>query len=93
MAWIVGLSVKRGSTVPVGLVVPLGASRRSRSGELLESCGKARSNLTTAAAHGERCYRGALRLARTTGSRLTGLECAVHQPCMRAQVHSYEDNK
>ena len=35
---------------------------------LLESHGKARSNSTTAVGHGERCSRGALRLARTTSS-------------------------
>ena len=63
-----------------GQAAPLGASRRVRAGELLESRGKARSNSTTAAGHGEHCCRGALRVARgplTRRARVRGASACV----------------
>lgn len=60
-----------------GLAAPLGASRRVRAGELLESHGKARINSTTAA--GARSIIAVL-YASGEDCRLAELECAVRQP-------------
>ena len=77
-----------------GLAAPLGASRRVRVGELLESHGKARSNSTTAAGHGE-CSRGALRLARgplARRARVRGASALCASAGAEAQMQSHEDN-